>query len=62
MESHHQRPSGFRRMKSAKLEERQILKASRKDKTLTNQLMEQICEPSNLNRAYKRVKANKGAA
>ncbi|MFZ2170474.1 MAG: group II intron reverse transcriptase/maturase [Methylococcaceae bacterium] len=49
-------------MKSAKLEECQILKASRKDKTLTNQLMEQICEPSNLNRAYKRVKANKGTA
>lgn len=62
MESHHQRPNGFRRMKSAKHEERQVLKASREDETLTNQLMEQICEPSNLNRAYKRVKANKGAA
>lgn len=55
MESHHQRPSGVQRMKPAKLEERQILKASREDETLTTQLMEQICEPSNLNRAYKRV-------
>jgi RNA-directed DNA polymerase len=32
------------------------------DDPLTEHLMEKICEPSNLNRAYKRVKANKGAA
>lgn len=62
MESHHQRPSGFQRMKSAKPEGRQILRALKKDENLTNKLMEQICEPLNLNRAYKRVKTNKGAA
>ena len=62
MESHHQRAIELQRMKSSKREERQVLKASKEDETLTNQLMEQICEPSNLNRAYKRVKANKGAA
>src|SRR3546814_577602 len=32
------------------------------DVTLTKCLMEKVCESSNLNRAYKRVKANKGAA
>jgi RNA-directed DNA polymerase len=37
-------------------------KASFKDNTLTTCLMEKICEPKNLNQAYKRVKANKGAA
>lgn len=30
--------------------------------TRPTHLMEKICEPSNLNRAYKRVKANKGIA
>jgi len=49
-------------MKSVRLEEHQILKALEADKTLTENLMEKICEPLNLNRAYKRVKANKGAA
>lgn len=33
-----------------------------KKRALTKHLMESICSPSNLNRAYKRVKANKGAA
>lgn len=40
----------------------QISKVSTEDESLTKHLMEQICNPSNLNRAYKRVKANKGAA
>jgi RNA-directed DNA polymerase len=49
--------------KSAKRdEERQVKEASSTDDSLTVRLMEKIVEPSNLNRAYKRVKANKGAA
>ena len=62
MDNHHQRPSGDQRMNSVRLEGQQILKVSRKDETLTEHLMEKVCEPSNLNRAYRRVKANKGAA
>lgn len=62
MDNHHQRLSGNQRMNSARIEEHQILKASKRGEALTERLMEQICEPSNLNRAYKRVKANKGAA
>jgi RNA-directed DNA polymerase len=49
-------------MSTAKSEVRQVLLASTKDESLTGHLMEKICERSNLNRAYKRVKANKGAA
>jgi RNA-directed DNA polymerase len=62
MDSHHQRPNGSQRMRSVMREEHQVLKALRRDETLTDHLMEKICEPLNLNRAYKRVKANKGAA
>ena len=62
MDNHHQRDRGPQRMRSAKHEEQQILKASETDETLTERLMERICTPLNLNRAYKRVKANKGAA
>jgi RNA-directed DNA polymerase len=40
----------------------QAFTASDRQRALTGNLMEQICERSNLNRAYKRVKANKGAA
>ncbi len=36
--------------------------ASDRGRALTQYLMEQVCAPSNLNRAYKRVKANKGSA
>jgi RNA-directed DNA polymerase len=43
-------------------EEPQAQNAMEKKRALTQQLMESICIPSNLNRAYKRVKANKGAA
>ena len=59
---HHQRPSGIQRMNSAKNEGRQTLKASAEEETLTKHLMEKVCEPLNLNQAYKRVKANRGAA
>lgn len=34
----------------------------RQQRALTTQLMEKICTPANLNRAYKRVKTNRGAA
>ncbi len=62
MRKHHQRLSGIQRMNSAKYEEQQISKVSTEDESLTKYLMERICNPSNLNRAYKRVKANKGSA
>lgn len=62
MKNHHQRPNGFQRMSSVGSEEQQVLKAFIEDNPLTEPLMERICDPSNLNRAYKRVKANKGAA
>jgi RNA-directed DNA polymerase len=35
--------------------------AKERQRALTARLMEQVCEPANLNRAYARVKANKGA-
>jgi RNA-directed DNA polymerase len=35
--------------------------AKARQRALTAHLMEQVCEPANLNRAYARVKANKGA-
>lgn len=62
MDKHHQRPNGFQRMETEGSEARQILKALAEDNSLTEHLMEKICEPSNLNQAYKRVKANKGVA
>jgi len=43
-------------------EERQAPTASERERALTSDLMERVCECDNLNRAYKRVKANKGAA
>jgi len=49
-------------MSTARHEAQQISKVLTEDKSLTKHLMEKICELSNLNRAYKRVKANKGAA
>jgi RNA-directed DNA polymerase len=50
-------------MHSVKCEEQQDLKqALYKNEPLTERLMEEICNPRNLNRAYKQVKANKGAA
>ena len=35
--------------------------AKERQRALTARLMEQVCEPANLNRAYARVKANKGS-
>lgn len=49
-------------MSTTKSEAQQVSMASTEDEPLTKHLMEKICEPSNLNRAYKRVKANKGVA
>ena len=62
MKNHHQRLDSFQRMSSGRIEEQQVLKALIEDKSLTESLMEKICNSSNLNQAYKRVKANKGAA
>lgn len=42
-------------------EEQQIKMTLQNDDSLTCYLMEEICKPANLNQAYKRVKANKGA-
>lgn len=42
-------------------EGQQVIAESRAKETLAQNLMEKVCERHNLNRAYKRVKANKGA-
>ena len=42
--------------------ERQTVTVWDEKRALTQKLMEQVCGPSNLNEAYKRVKANKGAS
>jgi RNA-directed DNA polymerase len=44
------------------VQESQTLTALRPQRALASGLLEQICEPANLNRAYRKVKANKGAA
>lgn len=49
------------RMGAKLSEEQQIKEALFKDNSLTKCLMEKICDRKNLNLAYKRVKANKGA-
>lgn len=55
--------SGKRRTRTVLCEEQQQLtKAANQNEALTKCLMEQICKARNLNRAYKRVKSNKGAA
>ena len=41
--------------------ERQTSTASEQDRALTQNLMEEVCKRDNLNRAYKRVKSNRGA-
>ena len=46
----------------AAIEEWQASTALNRERALTGDLMERVCERENLNRAYKRVKANKGAA
>ena len=45
----------------AACEELQALTVSERERALTRDLMERMCERGNLSRAYKRVKANKGA-
>lgn len=47
--------------RAAASEEWQASTALRRERALTSELMERVCERGNLNRAYKRVKANKGA-
>jgi RNA-directed DNA polymerase len=46
---------------SAAHEEWQASAASNRERALAGSLMERVCERENLNRAYKRVKANRGA-
>src|ERR1700760_2232917 len=54
-------PDGADSIPSAGLEESQTLAASDQTRALTDNLMERICDRDNLNRAYRKVKANKGA-
>ena len=42
-------------------EEPRSTTAKNRQRALTASLMEQVCQPANLNRAYARVKANKGS-
>lgn len=53
-------PSGNREAPPP-FEELQPLTAKARQRALTASLMEQVCEPANLNRAYARVMANKGS-
>ncbi len=46
---------------AAASEEPQTPTVLERERALTRELMERVCERGNLNRAYKRVKANKGA-
>lgn len=57
------RSSSVQRVHVAKTGEQQYsTEAFDKNESLTKSLMEEICKSENLNRAYKQVKANKGAA
>src|SRR5262249_39946511 len=47
-------------IRPARPEEPQTPTASDPARALTERLMEEVCRPENLNRAYRRVKANKG--
>lgn len=53
--------SGGSRTESGRHEDQQTDTANRQASALTAELMERICSSANLNRAYKRVKENKGA-
>jgi RNA-directed DNA polymerase len=48
-------------IRPAQAEAPQTSTASDPARALTDRLMEEVCRPENLNRAYRRVKANKGA-
>lgn len=54
--------SGELRKRPEMCEEQQAIKVLFNDETLTEDLMEKVCAASNLNRAYKKVRANKGSA
>lgn len=53
--------SGDGGTESKACEEGQAITASTRKRALTEDLMERVCEKENLRRAYKRVRANKGA-
>lgn len=55
-------PGGGGGTETAGSEEPQTCTALNRERALANDLMERICEQENLDRAYKRVKSNKGAA
>lgn len=57
-----QAPGGDGRTETAGSEEPQATTASDRERALASDLMERICKQDNLNRAYRRVKANKGSA
>ena len=48
-------------IQSTRCEESQVLTVSDPKRALLDDLMERICDRDNLNRAYRKVKANKGA-
>ena len=54
--------NGNQRMTAVASGGQQITMTFEENESLTKYLMERICNPTNLNQAYKRVKANKGAA
>jgi RNA-directed DNA polymerase len=54
-------PGGDGGTGTAGSEERQTSTALNRERALASDLMERVCERDNLNRAYKRVKSNKGA-
>lgn len=54
--------NGKLRKRPVTIEEQQITEELNTTESLTSHLMEEICKRDNLNRAYKRVKSNKGAA
>lgn len=54
-------PGGAEVVQPASLGKPQASTAKERQRALTARLMEQVCEPANLNRAYARVMANKGS-
>jgi hypothetical protein len=48
-------------VQAAAIAESPSFTAKERQRALTARLMEQVCEPANLNRAYARVVANKGS-
>lgn len=54
-------PRGERRAQASANVERRTVTAWDRERALTQSMMEEVCKPDNLNQAYKRVKANKGA-